>query len=158
VGRDADLSADPDRFIEDPSFEEKVIKFAYYNLDRFDGRSSVRTWLFAIARNRVLDALKSRRRMERRQDPANLDAVPDPRPSVDESIDDQRLHQALAVSVARLPALTQAALLLRYQQGFTFEEMSEICGEKPGTLQARVARALPVLRRRIEAMTGGIHW
>jgi RNA polymerase sigma-70 factor (ECF subfamily) len=47
------------------------------------------------------------------------------------------------------------AVLLRFQQGFTFEEMAAICDEKPGTLQAQVAGALPVLRRCIEARTGG---
>jgi DNA-directed RNA polymerase specialized sigma24 family protein len=48
----------------------------------------------------------------------------------------------------------RTAVLLRYQQGFTFAEMARICGEKPGTLQARVARALPLLRAWIEAQTG----
>jgi DNA-directed RNA polymerase specialized sigma24 family protein len=33
--------------------------------------------------------------------------------------------------------------------------MAEICGEKSGTLQVRVARALPVLRARLELRTGG---
>jgi DNA-directed RNA polymerase specialized sigma24 family protein len=46
-------------------------------------------------------------------------------------------------------------VLLRFQQGLSFEEMSAICREKPGTLQARVARALPVLRDCIEMRTGG---
>jgi DNA-directed RNA polymerase specialized sigma24 family protein len=45
--------------------------------------------------------------------------------------------------------------VLRYQQGFTFDELGAIFGEKPGTLQARVMRALPVLRACIEARTGG---
>jgi RNA polymerase sigma-70 factor (ECF subfamily) len=47
------------------------------------------------------------------------------------------------------------AVLLRYQEGFSFEEMGRICRERPGTLQQRVARALPVLRACIEKRTGG---
>jgi hypothetical protein len=42
-------------------------------------------------------------------------------------------------------------VLLRYQMGFAFDEMAEICREKSGTLHARVARALPRLRHAIEA-------
>jgi DNA-directed RNA polymerase specialized sigma24 family protein len=38
------------------------------------------------------------------------------------------------------PART--AVLLHYQQGLTYEEMVVVCDEEPGTLQARVARAL----------------
>ena len=44
--------------------------------------------------------------------------------------------------------------MLRYQSGFTFEELAELFSQKPGTLQARVMRALPVLRKCIEAKTG----
>jgi DNA-directed RNA polymerase specialized sigma24 family protein len=39
---------------------------------------------------------------------------------------------------------------LRFQQGVTYEEMARREGERPATLQARVARALPVLRRCLE--------
>jgi DNA-directed RNA polymerase specialized sigma24 family protein len=42
-------------------------------------------------------------------------------------------------------------VLLRYQQGFSFDEMAAICRERPATLRARVARALPVMRASIEA-------
>jgi DNA-directed RNA polymerase specialized sigma24 family protein len=52
-----------------------------------------------------------------------------------------------------LAEAARTAVLLHYQQGFTFEEMAVICGEKPGTLQARVARALKALRACVEART-----
>jgi DNA-directed RNA polymerase specialized sigma24 family protein len=45
--------------------------------------------------------------------------------------------------------------LLRFQEGFTFEEMSRMSEERAGTLQQRVARAMPVLRACIEKRTGG---
>lgn len=128
---------------------------AYRNLDLFSGRSTLRTWLFALARHRTFDALRRRRNSQHRLDEARLETLPDPCPSAGEWIDDQRLHQALIVCLDRLPELTRTALLLRYQQGFTFEDMAEICGEKPGTMQARVARALPRLRVEIENMVGG---
>jgi RNA polymerase sigma-70 factor (ECF subfamily) len=43
-------------------------------------------------------------------------------------------------------------VLLRHQgeQPLTYEEMGRICREQPKTLQVRVARALPVLRRCLE--------
>jgi RNA polymerase sigma-70 factor (ECF subfamily) len=49
----------------------------------------------------------------------------------------------------------RTALLLRFQQGLTFEDMAEVCRARPGTLQAQVTRALPVLKDCIEARTGG---
>ena len=48
-------------------------------------------------------------------------------------------------------------MLLRYRDGFQYEEIARIhregagiAEEKPGTLQQRVARALPVLRKCLE--------
>src|SRR5262245_14618748 len=49
-----------DRTLADDVHQQIFIQ-AYRDLMRFAGRSTLRTWLFAIARHRVLDAAKSRR-------------------------------------------------------------------------------------------------
>jgi RNA polymerase sigma-70 factor (ECF subfamily) len=49
----------------------------------------------------------------------------------------------------------QSALLLRFQQGLTFDEMADVSGEKPGTLQARVSRAMPLLKECIQRRMRG---
>jgi len=128
---------------------------AHRDLPRFGGRATIRTWLFAIARHRVLDAAKSRRRAESHLHDDDATGVADPRPSPGESIDDARLREALIACLDTLREQVRTALLLRFQQGFTFEDMAEVCREKPGTLQAKVTRALPVLRTCIESRTGG---
>ena len=134
---------------------QQVFIQVYRDFPSFTGRSWVRTWLFAIARNRVLDAAKSRRRALAHFEDDGSDQVEDPRPSPGETLDDVRLRRALIECVAHLPEATRTAVLLRFQQGFTFEEMAKICDERPGTLQAKVTRALPLLRACIEARTGG---
>jgi RNA polymerase sigma-70 factor (ECF subfamily) len=128
---------------------------AYRDLARFGGRSTMRTWLFAIARHRVLDAAKARRRALAHLEEDDTADPPDLTPAADEAIDDARLCEALVACVGKLGEHMRTAVLLRFQQGFTFEQMAEVCGEKPGTLQARVVRALPRLRECIEARTGG---
>ena len=135
--------------------QQQVFIEAYRDLPRFHGRSSLRTWLFAIARHRVLDAAKSRKRAHSHVDADDATGIADPRPTPGEAIDDRRLREALAHCLGQLREPIQAALLLRFQQGFTFEDMAEVCHEKPGTLQAKVTRALPVLRTCIEHRTGG---
>ena len=42
---------------------------------------------------------------------------------------------------------TNDGVTLRYEEGLTYTAMEEICGERSGTLQARVARAIDQLRR-----------
>jgi RNA polymerase sigma-70 factor (ECF subfamily) len=135
---------------------QQVFVEAFRDLPRFARRSAVRVWLFAIARHRVLDAAKRRRTAQHYLALAAETDAPDPGPSPAESIDDARLRAALAVGLAELPAKVRVAVLLRYQQGFTYTEMAAICGERATALCARVERALPVLRRCIEAHLGPV--
>jgi DNA-directed RNA polymerase specialized sigma24 family protein len=64
------------------------------------------------------------------------------------------MHEALEACLMSLSPAARDAILLHYQQDLSFEEAAEIAGEKPGTLQMRVARALPALRACLEARLG----
>jgi RNA polymerase sigma factor (sigma-70 family) len=130
---------------------------AHRDMRSFAGRSTFRAWLFAIARHRVLDAVKGNK-ISAHSDPLDERqtlSVADQGPDANERIDDIRLVEALRECLETLPEPILASVLLRYQQGLSFEEMAEVNGEKPGTLRARVARALPRLRLCIEQKTGG---
>jgi RNA polymerase sigma factor (sigma-70 family) len=146
VLRDAALAED---------VQQQVLLEAYRDLPAFGRRSTVRTWLFGIARHRVLDAAKARTRVQARIEADNCADAPDSTPAPGELLDDARLGQHLAACLGELDEKVRTALLLRFQHGFTFEQMAEICGERSGTLQVRVARALPVLRARLRLRTGG---
>jgi RNA polymerase sigma factor (sigma-70 family) len=130
---------------------QQVFIEAFRDLPGFAGRSSVRTWLFGIARHRVLDAAKRRRRARAHLDVAAGADLPDPRPSPGEGLDAAELQAAVVAGLATLDEPARTAVLLRYQQGLTYEAMAEICGEKAGTLQARVSRALRKLRDRLDS-------
>jgi RNA polymerase sigma-70 factor (ECF subfamily) len=124
---------------------------AYEGLARFAGRSSLRTWLFGIAHHRCLDLLKTSRRRDRRfQLTGELPDRPAPAETAEERLTNRSRVQALARCLRELAPHVRAAVLLRFQQGVPYEEMARLEGERPATLQARVARALPVLRRCLE--------
>jgi RNA polymerase sigma-70 factor, ECF subfamily len=130
---------------------QTVFVQAHRDLPRWGGRSSMRTWLHAIARHRCLDAIKIARRRRRRL--WLLPALPeraDPAPGADERLDARSREVRLEAALARLEPKVRIAVLLRHREGMSYEEMAQVCGEKPGTLQARVARALPALRRWLE--------
>jgi RNA polymerase sigma-70 factor (ECF subfamily) len=138
---------------------QQVFIAAFRGLAAFRGGAQLRTWLFAIARHRMLDAVKSRRRADavfNAVDTEGRAAAVDPAPPVGESLDDARLRAALMQCLDELRAPVRTAVVLRFQQGFTFDELGEVCHEKPGTVQAQVARALPMLRDCIERRTGGL--
>jgi RNA polymerase sigma factor (sigma-70 family) len=125
------------------------------DLPRFRGASSLRSWLFAIARHRILDQVKSDKSRGARTEPLDGVEVPHQVASAGELLDDAQLRGALLQCMERLQLEVRQAVLLRYQQGFSFEDMSVMTAEKAGTLQARVSRALPTLKRCIETRTQG---
>lgn len=135
---------------------QQIFIEAYRDLPRFARRSSLRTWLFGVARHRVLDAAKARTRARGHFEQVEVRDTPDLRADPGTSLDDARWCEAMMLCLDRLNEHVRTALLLRYQQGFTFEEMAEICRESAGTLQARVARALSGLRTCIEAQLGDV--
>lgn len=134
---------------------QQVFVAAYQDLARYAGRSSLRSWLFGIARHRCLDAVKGDRRWTDRYKQTTSAEPADPAPTAEVALDDERLTAALARCLDTLAPATRMAVLLRYQEGFSYEEMARICRERAGTLQQRVARAMPVLRACVEARTGG---
>jgi RNA polymerase sigma-70 factor (ECF subfamily) len=140
---DADLAAE---------VHQTVFIQAYRDLAGFGQRASFRSWLFAIARHRCLDACKMRHRLGRWLRQVTLPERPDPRPAADEALAARGASDALERALATLAPKVRAAVLLRFQEGMSYEEMAVVCGERAATLQARVARALPRLRRELEAM------
>ena len=132
--------------------QQQVFIEAFRDLRNFQRRASMKVWLLAIARHRVLDAAKKRRSARNYfAEGAALTDAADGAPTPGEALDDARLLEALLASVDELPDSTRMAVLLHYQHGLTFAEIARLCRERPGTPCARVARALPLLRRRIEA-------
>lgn len=132
---------------------------AYRDLPRFERRSALRTWLFGIALHRSLDHNKVRGRRDRRftatEDPGGAEPSADPTPY--DQLSHAQLGQLLEHCLDHLAPAARDAVLLRYRDGFQYEEIAQLLSEgsgtaeeKPGTLQQRVARALPVLRKCVE--------
>jgi RNA polymerase sigma-70 factor (ECF subfamily) len=129
-----------------------VFMQAYEDMDTRTRAAAFRPWLYAIANHRCLDALKVSRRWSARFTlREELPDEADPGPSGEERMVARSLSEALEACLDKLGPHVRIAVLLRHQEGFTYEEMSRMCRERPATLQARVARALPLLRRCLEA-------
>lgn len=118
---------------------------AYQGLEGFRGEGSLRSWLYGIARNRCLDAVRQRQRR-----PSSPLALAEE--VVDEHEPDGMLadRDVLERCLGKLKPKVREAVVLRYVQGLSYREMGEACGEDPAALQIRVARALPVLRKCVE--------
>jgi RNA polymerase sigma-70 factor, ECF subfamily len=131
---------------------QRVFLDAHRDLDRFQGRSTIRTWLIGIATHRCQDAMKARRRREKRfhtDEHAVINAA-DPSSDVEGPLDRARVGKALEDCLGELSGESRAAVLMRFHAGMSYEEMADAVGDNPGTLRKRVIRALPVVRRCLE--------
>src|SRR5262245_42499527 len=133
---------------------QQVFLEAFRDLDRFEGRSTLRSWLIGVAYHRSLDALKARKRQRARLEDGDdaVDRAVDPRGDDPAEVADRARHaRGLEECLDRLSPETRMSVLMRYRMGLSYEEMARSSGERAGTLQARVARALPALRRCLES-------
>ena len=123
-----------DRDSADDLTQETYLR-AFGSLHRFEGRSSVRTWLLAVARRVCADALRARRRRPSlvRVDPADVE-VGDGADRVGESA-------AVGDLLARLDADRREAFLLTQVVGLSYAEAAEVAACPVGTIRSRVARA-----------------
>jgi RNA polymerase sigma-70 factor (ECF subfamily) len=121
-------------------------------ISSFREQSTFKTWLLAIATYRALDAARRRRHEQQRTAtdtcPAAIERSCADQVSV---VDGTRSTRALEDCLRALSPEVRAAVLMRFQQDTTYEEMARVFGDRPATLHARVTRAIPVLRRCLRA-------
>lgn len=116
---------------------QEVFLVVHAKLASFEGRSSVRTWIYGIAR-RVARDHRTEARLEVR-DPGMLDELPATREGVtSEQRDQTRLLYALLDELE--PARREVVVLVELEQ-MTVAEAAEILGENPNTLQSRLRLA-----------------
>ena len=113
---------------------ESVIKSA----NQYSQKSTFKTWLYSIARNRLID-------WWRKQDNQNGPLDDHQEALVVEGHDPDARIQDLMVLVARLPQEQKDALLLK-NQGFSQLEIAEITGSEPETVKTRIRYARDKLR------------
>lgn len=145
------------RIVKDEAHAEDLRQIvflqAYENLATFAGESSLRTWLFAIARYRSLDKMRAlgRESAHVEFDDERLDEVVGRRAGPHEMVEVSLDVSALSDCLERcLSAEERHYISLHYQEGLSYEEMSDRLGKKADTLRACVARALVRLRRHLE--------
>ena len=147
---------------------QETLLAAWLGLDGFEGRASVRTWLYRIASNRCLNQLRSARR--RPASPARLPAaVPEPtrlgevfwlQPYPDSLLDGvsdqapgpearyesrEAISLAFVTAVQLLPPNQRAVLLLRDVLGYRAAETADLLGLSVDAVTSALKRARSTL-------------
>lgn len=153
----------------DDAVQEAMVR-AWKGLGRFDGRSTVRTWLYRIATNVCLDAIAARSRRERPVDvgPSGtvfddlverprshwLEPIPDVRALPADadpaqlSAERQSLRLAFVAALQHLPAKQRAALILAEVVGWSASEIADCLETSVAAVTSALQRARATLAAR----------
>ncbi|MGD2114665.1 MAG: sigma-70 family RNA polymerase sigma factor [Acidobacteriota bacterium] len=146
------LSGDRERAAD---LSQEIFLRVYRHLDRFRGRSSLKTWIYRVAVNHCRSRLRPRAlRIElftpSREDEDPLAEVADSRRGPEELAMAGDAERALRAALAELPRSFREAVVLRDLEGLAYDEIAEVLGVKIGTVRSRIARG----RRRLSELLG----
>ena len=168
-------------YVRDRAVAEEVVQETWLavlrGIDRFEGRSSLKTWIYRI----LINTAKTRGQRESRSIPFSAAAAAD-EPSVDpdrflgsdhqyaggwmlgpsewqtpeEELLQGETRDAILAAIDELPEAQRAVITLRDVEGFPSEEVSEALGITDGNQRVLLHRARSKVRRAIEAHLGAV--
>jgi RNA polymerase sigma-70 factor (ECF subfamily) len=123
----------------DDAAQEALVAVAR-GLPRFDGRSSITTWVHRITTNACLDELRRIRRRPVPSEVATEAEVVDPSEDPESRALGSEARRDLAAALASLPVEFRVAVVLRDVADLDYAEIAEVLGIPTGTVRSRIAR------------------
>jgi RNA polymerase sigma-70 factor (TIGR02960 family) len=152
---------------------QETLLAAWRGLEAFEGRASMRTWLYRIATNRCLNALRARSRRPREIQAVNelpeptrrtepvwlqpypdvlLEDIPDRSPGPDARYEAREsVELAFIAALQWLPPRQRAALVMRDVLGFRTAEVAEALDTGEASVKGALQRARAALDARLPA-------
>ena len=151
---------------------QETLLAAWRGLEQFQGRASIRTWLYRIATNRSLDALRASRRrpddqrMTQMPEPTRwsepiwlepypdvlLEGIPDEAPGPDARYETKEaIALAFIVGLQHLPPQQRAVLVLRDVLGYRADEVAGILQTSKASVNSSLRRARAAFESRLPA-------
>jgi RNA polymerase sigma-70 factor (ECF subfamily) len=134
-----------ERYVGNRAVAEELLQETLLRMNKglpsFAGRSSVKTWAFAIASRVAADYL---RHPDRKTSIVALDAIEepiDPERGIEERLIVGEMNECMRGVIDSLPDAYRAALILHDLQGHSAEQTSEICECSVATAKIRIHRA-----------------
>ena len=140
-----------DRAAAEDVAQEVFVKL-WKALPTFDGRAKLSTWIYAIARNAAISAVRKRRASVSMSEPHVLAEAESATATVDRAgSDDSTLWRA----VAGLPDAQREAVTLYYQDERPVEEVAAMLGLPVNTVKTHLHRARARLALALGERAGG---
>ncbi len=139
---------------------QQVFLKLFSSIARFRHESSFTTWLYRMVVNACLDERRSRRRLvpfdffrpddERGEEYSEAHMVRrEGQPAQEESVSQLEISKAVSAAVMQLKPKLRIAILLKYFEDMSYEEMAHALGCSMGTVASRLNRGHKELARKL---------
>jgi len=144
------------RITHQPAMAEEIVQEVFLQLWRNarayqSSRGAVEPWLLTVARNRALDAVRSKAEKQRRHEEAGLEfptaasaASPETR------MDQQRRAETVRKLIGALPEAQRRAIQMAYFEEMSQTEIAQRLNEPLGTVKTWIRSGLLRLRQELE--------
>ena len=124
----------------------KVIKSRFH----YQVKASFKTWLYHLARNRIIDQYRKNSIRLVDNNAGTLDSVTSATVvSPEKNLHRQTQYEILLDAIAQLPAEQKEAFLLREEAGLSVEQIADTCGVNFETAKSRLRYAIKKLRQKL---------
>jgi RNA polymerase sigma-70 factor (ECF subfamily) len=135
-------------YLADPQEAADIVHEAMLDVwrtaDRFRGGSTVKSWMFSIARNKAID----RNRKGARSVLGDIDAdIPDDSPDPHKTLEAFQDAERVRVCIDGLNAVQKSAIHLAFYEDFSYSQIAEIEDCPTGTVKTRIMAAKAALMR-----------
>lgn len=145
------LQLTPDRGLAEELLQDTLFA-VWKSAHTFEGRSSVSTWLFGIARRQAHNTLRRRGLPLVSRGDLELALLADCRPQPDDFVLANAVRDDLQRAMANLPPIYREVLVLAFVQDQSYLQMAEIVGVPVGTIKSRLYTAKHLLRQLLVEM------
>jgi RNA polymerase sigma-70 factor (ECF subfamily) len=125
--------------------QEALLK-AFRAFSTFDERSTLSTWLYAVARSACVDWHRSRLARAAQREQSLPDLHPPPQGLPDDACAGKQEHERLWGAIRQLPEHARVPLVLFEIEGLSYEEIAALEAVPVGTVRSRLSRARQQLR------------
>jgi RNA polymerase sigma-70 factor (ECF subfamily) len=150
------------RILNNPTLADDVVQEAFIkahrDIRRFAGQAQLGTWLYRIAINQALDAVRKKQRTDRWLSFLSPVAEKENQPSMPEGqvaaaastgLENADLRETILLAMAELSTEHRAVVQLRLIDEMSLEETAGLLRCKPGTVNSRLHYACEHLRRKL---------
>ncbi len=120
--------------------QETFLK-AFRSIDSFAGASSVYTWLYRIAKNTCIDAMRKQKTRGDKKHVEFDEELLESGQILDGDIEERERDSLLKKALSNLNEEMRLLIVLKHLQQMKYDEISEITGLETGTVKSKLFRA-----------------